>query len=85
MENKSESNPQANALSRLLLQELERQQMERASAQQPTVEAIAAQMAQPDGFAKRLTEWRNNRADRDDGDGTERVSGTLRPRRSRKR
>lgn len=82
---KKESNPQATALLRLLLQELERQQMERASAQQPTVEAIAAQMAQPGGFAKRLTEWRNSRADRDESDGTERVDGALRPRRSRKR
>ena len=85
MENNSESNPQATALLRLLLQELERQQAARVSTPQPTVQAIAAQMAQPGGFAKRLTEWRSTRANQDESDGTERVGGTLRPRRSRKR
>ena len=85
MEKKSESNPQATALLRLLVQELERQQAAHTSTPQPTFQAIAAQMAQPGGFAKRLTEWRNNRANRDESDGTERVGGTLRPRRSRKR
>ena len=85
MEKNSDASAQANAILRLLVQELERQQAARASTRQPTVQAIAAQMAQPGGFAKRLTEWRNNRANRDESDGTERVGGALRPRRSRKR
>jgi hypothetical protein len=85
MENDTETNKQAAAILRLLTQELERQQAARASAQQRSAESIAAQMTQPGGFAKRLTEWRNARADRDESDGTERVGGTLRPRRSRKR
>ena len=85
MEKNSDASAQANTILRLLVQELERQQAARASTPQPTVQAIAAQMAQPGGFAKRLTEWRNNRANRDESDGTERVGGTLRPRRSRKR
>ena len=85
MEKNSDASAQANAILRLLVQELERQQAARASTPQPTVQAIAAQMAQPGGFAKRLTEWRNNRVDRENGDGTEGVGGTLRPRRSRKR
>ena len=85
MENDIETNKQAAAILRLLTQELQRQQATRANAQQRSAESIAAQMAQPGGFANRLTEWRNARADRNESDGTERVGGTLRPRRSRKR
>lgn len=85
MENDTETNKQAAALLRLLTQELERQQAAHAVTQQRSAESIGAQMAQPGGFAKRLTEWRNARADRTDSDGTERVGGSLRPRRSRKR